>query len=244
MTLLVACSGAECAVSSDGQQFLAQELAAACLLLGFGLCIACVSGWILGMEGRQVQGSCGPRAGPCCYRRCLLRPRDAGARLWAASCFRSVLVPVRGPGVRGTLRSCRRRSSIIIATLFVSLVVCFVSLVVSSKYAGLTNVSGSGVAADAGSSAGRGRGRRSRATPVRPGSACAPRINFAHGTNRGGSGRVGAAGPNTGGMPPSCGVGLYYWFASDRHCGAGQLGAGRLRKAEDSPRLQKDPICV
>ena len=42
---------------------------------------------------------------------------------------------------------------------------------------------------------------------------------------------------NTGGMPPSCGVGLYYWVASGRRCGAGQLSAGRLQKAEDSPRL-------
>ena len=50
--------------------------------------------------------------------------------------------------------------------------------------------------------------------------------------------------PDAGGGPGqyrgdalSCGVGLYYWVASGRRCGAGQLGTGRLQKAEDSPRL-------
>ena len=33
---------------------------------------------------------------------------------------------------------------------------------------------------------------------------------------------------NTGGRPPSCGVGLYYWVASGRRCGAGQLGVGPI----------------
>jgi len=110
----LACSGAECAVSSDGQQFLGRNwLRRACSwdldcalrenLVGY-------SGW----KDVRYRAAADPglgRADPCCYRRGRLRPRDAGARLWAASCFRSVLVPVRGPGVRGTLRSCRRRSS-------------------------------------------------------------------------------------------------------------------------------------
>ena len=75
------CSGLECAVSSDGQQRLGRDWLwrafswdLNCALLGNLI-------GILGMEGRQVQHSCGSRAGPYCYRRCRL-----GRGLWAYAC--------------------------------------------------------------------------------------------------------------------------------------------------------------
>jgi len=79
----LACSSAECSVSSNGQQFLGRNwLRRACSWdLDCALREDLVG--ILGMEGRQVQGSCGPRAGPYCYRRCRL-----GRGMWARACWR------------------------------------------------------------------------------------------------------------------------------------------------------------